>query len=235
MTTSEHADTQSTQAPASLSAALEERNALRADIYLLLARLVREPPNEELLAFLATLEPDDEGSPLKRHWASLSLAARHAHPGTLHDVHFGLLIGVIQGQLVPYASWYLTGSLMEMPLVALRHDLKHLGFERAAHVKEPEDHFSAMCEVMAMLIDTRAEAQAAFFKRHLSPWALRFMRDLAQVEDPFYASVGALGEAFLSREDNQLQSDPDAQVVTFSPTPATLGEGAKFSEGDTHT
>nr|CDQ36188.1 Twin-arginine leader-binding protein DmsD [Virgibacillus halodenitrificans] len=227
MTTPEHSDI--SHSPASLTAALEERNALRADVYLLLARLVRESPNEELLAFLATLEPDDEGSPLKRHWASLSLAARHAHPGTLHDVHFGLLVGVIQGQLVPYASWYLTGSLMEMPLVALRHDLKHLGFERAAHVKEPEDHFSAMCEVMAMLIESDAEAQAAFFKRHLSPWALRFMHDLAQVEDPFYASVGALGEVFLSREDNQLQNDPDAQVVTFSPTPT------KLSEGDTHS
>ncbi|MCK0768665.1 TorD/DmsD family molecular chaperone [Chromohalobacter canadensis] len=235
MTTSEHTDTHSTDTPASLSAALEERNALRADVYLLLARLVREPPNAELLEFLSALEPDDENSALKRHWASLSLAAQHAHPGTLHDVHFGLLIGVIQGQLVPYASWYLTGSLMEMPLVALRHDLKHLGFERAAHVKEPEDHFSAMCEVMAMLIESQAEAQAVFFKRHLSPWVLRFMRDLAQVEDPFYASVGALGDAFLSREDNQLQSEPDAQVVTFSPTPSTLGEGAKFSEGDTHS
>jgi len=227
MTTPEHSDTH--HSPASLTAALEERNALRADVYLLLARLVRESPNAELLDFLATLEPDDENSALKRHWASLSLAARHGHPGTLHDVHFGLLVGVIQGQLVPYASWYLTGSLMEMPLVALRHDLKHLGFERAAHVKEPEDHFSAMCEVMAMLIESQAEAQAAFFKRHLSPWALRFMRDLAEVDDPFYASVGALGDAFLSREDNQLQSDPDAQVVTFSPTPTTL------SEGDTHS
>lgn len=235
MTTSEHTDTHSTDTPASLSAALEERNALRADVYLLLARLVREAPNAELLDFLSALEPDDESSALKRHWASLSLAAHHAHPGTLHDVHFGLLVGVIQGQLVPYASWYLTGSLMEMPLVALRHDLKHLGFERAAHVKEPEDHFSAMCEVMAMLIESHAEVQAAFFKRHLSPWALRFMRDLAQVEDPFYASVGALGEAFFSREDNQLQSDPDAQVVTFSPTPTKLSEGTKHSEGDTHS
>lgn len=234
MTTHEHADTPSSDAATSLSAALEERNALRADIYLLLARLVRESPNAELLAFLAALEPDDDESPLKRHWASLSLAARHATPERLHDVHFGLLIGVIQGRLVPYASWYLTGSLMEMPLVALRHDLKQLGFERADHVKEPEDHFSAMCEVMAMLIETRAEAQAIFFKRHLSPWTLSFMRDLAQVEDPFYASIGALGEAFLAREDHQLQPDPDAQVVTFSSAPSLSGQQTQLNEGDHH-
>ncbi|KXS37880.1 MAG: cytoplasmic chaperone TorD [Halomonadaceae bacterium T82-2] len=203
-----------------------ERNALRADIYRLLARLVREAPNAELLDFLAGLEPDDENSPLKRHWASLSLAARHARVETLHDVHFGLLVGVIQGELVPYASWYLTGSLMEMPLVALRQDLARLGFERAEHVKEPEDHFSAMCEVMAMLIDAGDAAQAAFFQRHLAPWALRFMQDLARVESPFYAGVGALGEAFLARENAQLPLDPDTRVVMVSPSAASSDDEA---------
>jgi len=79
---------------------------------------------------------------------------------------------------------------------------------------------------MAMLIDAGDAAQADFFQRHLSPWALRFMQDLARVESPFYAGVGALGEAFLAREDAQLRLAPDTQVVTFSPSAASSDDEA---------
>lgn len=184
--------------------ALAEHDALRADIYRLVARLVRQPPDGDLLGFLANLEVADDGDEpsdeFRTHWIALSLAAGRGQVSDLEQAHFRHLVGVINGELLPYASWYLAGSLMEMPLVELRRDLRRLGFERAPAVKEPEDHFSALCEVMAMLIETDLSAQGAFFHRHLAPWGSRFMTDLAAVDTPFYAAVGHLGLAFLTFE-----------------------------------
>ncbi|WP_246116553.1 MULTISPECIES: TorD/DmsD family molecular chaperone [Cobetia] len=183
-----------------------EQQALRSDLYRLLARLVRAAPDEELIAFLATLEHDAMTLPgadqqqLPRALASLSLAARVSEPRRLEDEYFQALVGVVQGEVVPYASWYLTGSLMEMPLVALRQDLKLLGFERQSDVHEPEDHLGALCEVMAMLIDELPCEQSGFFRRHLASWGERCCADLARRESPFYAAVGYLGQAFLNAE-----------------------------------
>ncbi|MGC3874389.1 TorD/DmsD family molecular chaperone [Halomonas sp. GXIMD04776] len=179
---------------------LSGHDGLRADIYRLLARLLREAPDADLLGFLADLDIIEDNGDLKTSWKALTLAAATARPEGLERAHFRHLIGVIQGELVPYASWYLTGSLMEMPLVELRRDLKRLGFERAPDVKEPEDHIAAMLEVMAMLIESDPEQQAIFFQRHLASWGSDFMTDLARVDTPFYASVGQLGHTFLQQE-----------------------------------
>lgn len=189
---------------------IAEYDALRADVYRLLARLVREAPDAELLEFLAGLEMDNAGE-LRAYWAALALAAANTQPEPLERAHFRHLIGVIQGELTPYASWYLTGSLMELPLVELRQDLQRLGFERTANTKEPEDHFAAMCEVMAMLIETAPAEQSHFFQRHLAPWGLDFMIDLAAVDTPFYASVGQLGRVFL-RQDQHMLEEAGEQV-----------------------
>lgn len=196
--------------------AIAEHDALRADIYRLLARLVREAPDAELLDFLAGFaETDDAGDDLRVHWATLALAAANTQPERLERAHFRHLVGVIQGELLPYASWYLTGSLMELPLVELRRDLQRLGFEREAEVKEPEDHFAALCEVMAMLIEADPAEQRQFFHRHLAPWGVDFMADLAAVDTPFYASVGQFGRAFL-RYDHDTMGDP---VRLIDPVP----------------
>ncbi len=37
---------------------------------------------------------------------------------------FNLLLGVGRGEILPYASYYLTGFLHERPLARLREDLK---------------------------------------------------------------------------------------------------------------
>lgn len=189
---------------------IAEHDALRAVIYRLVARLVRQPPDSDLIGFLTDLEVADPGDEyddeLRTHWAALSLAAANARASELEQAHFRHLVGVIHGELLPYASWYLAGSLMEMPLVELRRDLRRLGFERAPTVREPEDHFSALCEVMAMLIETDPSAQGAFFHRHLASWGHSFMADLAAVDTPFYAATGHLGLAFLTHEQTLHQT-----------------------------
>lgn len=186
---------------------LKEHDALRADVYRLLARLLREAPDASLLDWLAGLEVEQDGTPLAARWASLVAAAGETTVVALERAHFRHLVGVVQGDITPYASWYRNGELMDAALVALRRDLKTLGFRRAEHSRDPEDHLAALCEVMAMLIEARAPDEARFFMTHLAPWAAHCLADLGQVDTPFHAHLGRLGQAFMEEESRRLEAE----------------------------
>jgi len=118
-----------------------------------------------------------------------------------------LFIGLGRGELLPYASYYLTGFLHEKPLADLRSALAKLGVERAAAVKEPEDHIAALCEVMAGLIvgtfgaPAPVAQQRELFDGFITPWAERFFRDLETAQSAYlYAAVGRVGRLFLHIE-----------------------------------
>ena len=121
--------------------------------------------------------------------------------------YFALFIGVARGELVPYASYYLTGFLNEKPLAKLRADMQALGIARKTDVKEPEDHIASICEMMAGLIagsfgaPADLAAQRGFYDKHLAPWAGKFFADLekAQAAD-LYRPVGEIGQLFLAIE-----------------------------------
>lgn len=182
--------------------------ALRGGAYLLLAHLLAGPPDDDLLARLRAIDVarrTREGDALTTAWEKLKEAAQRGSPAQITEEYHGLFIGIGRGELVPYASSYLTGFLMETPLALLRSDLKRLGFARREGVSEPEDHVAALCEVMAMLSDGREaggfEAQKQFFEQHLAPWVARFFEDLHNAESArFYRSVGRFGAAFFITE-----------------------------------
>lgn len=196
--------------------ALQETDQLRADIYALLATLLRQAPNNDLLQWLESIEPDqDEDTPMARAWSTLALAAKHSKTQQLDNEYHHLFIGVGRGELMPFACWYLTGSLMEKPLVLLREDLNRLGFERQTNVKEPEDHIAALCEVMSLLITNGHgyTTQHQFWQQHLECWANRFFTDLQSADNAvFYTAAGLLGNAFMQQEDNWfIQLSPAAR------------------------
>ncbi|MFB9868972.1 TorD/DmsD family molecular chaperone [Vreelandella sulfidaeris] len=197
---------------------LNETEALRADIYALLASLLRQAPDTELLNWLADLTIEQDGSRLAECWQELAGAAKSetengADPERLQRAHFRHLVGVIQGEVLPYASWYRNGELMEAALVALRRDLKVLGFERSEHIREPEDHLAALCEVMAMLIEAESSEQGYFFSQHLAPWAAACFADLGKVDTAFYAALGQLGGAFMESEQARISSNASHEPV----------------------
>jgi len=202
-------------APAPDEASPEEQEALRADLYRLLARLVREPADGDLLAWLATLEIEDERhqDPVATALKALARAAAEAAAGELARAHFRHLVGVVQGEITPYASWYRNGELMDQALVSLREDLRRLGFARSEASRDPEDHLAALFEIMAMLIEDRSPQTAAFFMAHLAPWTERCLGDLAGVDTAFYARTGELGVAFLARERGQLATEAQRSPV----------------------
>jgi len=192
---------------------LSETDALRMDIYQLFASLLRQAPDSELLAWLESLDIEQDGSRIAEYWAALSKAAGQSDVDSLKRAHFRHLVGVIQGDVVPYASWYRNGELMEAALVALRRDLRVLGFERSERTHEPEDHLAAVCEVMGMLVEAQAHEQVAFFQQHLAPWAKRCFDDVADVETAFYAALGALGSAFMESEQARISDRAAHQPV----------------------
>ena len=181
--------------------------ARRAAFYSLLAGLLRNAPDADVLAYCLSLDTTDQKSALGAAVNTLVLAAKHSDPQRLKEEFHDLFIGLGRGELVPYGSWYQTGFLMERPLGQLRADLAKLGFERSDDVHEPEDHIAALMEVMAMLIYEGApqEQQRLFFETHLSSWAKDFMRDLSVAETAtFYRSVARLGSAFVAIESQYL-------------------------------
>jgi TorA maturation chaperone TorD len=181
--------------------------ARRAAFYSLLAGLLRNAPDADVLAYCLSLDTTDQKSELGAAVNTLVLAAKHSDPQRLKEEFHELFIGLGRGELVPYGSWYQTGFLMERPLGQLRADLAKLGFERSDDVHEPEDHIAALMEVMAMLIYEGApqEQQRLFFETHISSWAKDFMNDLSVAETAtFYRSVERLGSAFVAIESQYL-------------------------------
>ncbi|MDK8461963.1 molecular chaperone TorD family protein [Marinobacter sp. SS13-12] len=181
----------------------EER--ARAQMYQLLGVLLSGPPTSELLRGLASLQGDD--TTLGSASRTLAALAERTSPEDANREYNNLFIGVGRGELLPYASYYLTGFLNEKPLANLRGDLMARGIKASDDVKEPEDHIGTLCEIMAGIItgefecDSDLSSQKAFFDAHLAKWAALFFTDLEKAQTAvFYAPVGSLGRAFMAIE-----------------------------------
>lgn len=184
-------------------APLDEVDAARAQEYALLATLLASTPDAALLRRLGQLRGDP--SPLGLAHLALADAAREAKVERVEREYFDLFIGIGRGELVPYASYYLTGFLNERPLARLRDDLIAFGIERADGNFEPEDNAAMLCEIMAGLIEGRFAAPTGsdrrVFERHLAPWMGRFFTDLERAQAAeFYRFVGAVGRLFMEIE-----------------------------------
>lgn len=184
---------------------IAEEDILRADLYSMIARLLADPPSQDLIDTASGLSGDE--SDLGQGISSLAAIAKSTSARAAEKEYNALFIGLGRGELLPYASYYLTGFLNEKPLARLRGHMAQLGIERNPDVKEPEDHMATLCEMMAGLIrgtygdPLSVEDQHAFFNTHLATWAGHFFTDLEGAEGSvFYAPVGKIGRAFMEIE-----------------------------------
>jgi TorA maturation chaperone TorD len=182
--------------------AVDQIDRARAREYALLATLLSRSPDARLIGQLALLMGD--ATPLGRTHALLGKAACRSSEQSAAREYFDLFVGLGRGELLPYASHYLTGSLYGRPLASLRETLRGLGIERTAP-SEPEDHISILCEIMAGVIAGEIAAQPRadreFFESYFAPWAERFFVDLENAKSAhFYACVGLLGRTFMDIE-----------------------------------
>ena len=191
------------------SSSVDAGDAGRAEIYLLLGTLLSAPPDDAVLEMLQEIDAGDaEPTQMTEIWRSLQAAARQTDPEQLSDEFFNLFIGLGRGELVPYASFYLHGFLMEKVLASLRNELKALGFELQEGVSEPEDHVAALCETMGMIISESGlsyDEQSDFFRVYLASWMMDFFTDLREAESAvFYKAVALLGQQFMEVESQYL-------------------------------
>ncbi len=185
--------------------AVSTEDRLRADLYNFLGLILSGPPDQILLDQCAGLSGDE--TELGQAIAALSRVARVSKPKAVQSEFNALFVGLGRGELLPYASYYLTGFLNEKPLAALRADMVAQGMVRAENVFEPEDNIASLMEMMAGMIVGRFRAPAAldaqrvFFNKHIAPWASHCFADMeAAKTSVFYASVGSVGKAFLEIE-----------------------------------
>jgi TorA maturation chaperone TorD len=182
---------------------LDEISAARADTYALLAHLLWRAPDAALLRRLAVATPGD--GLLAQARRDIGDAAATCDATAVEREHFNLFTGLGGGELMPYASYYLTGFVHERPLAEVRADLHRLGLVRTEGLSEPEDHIAFLCEVMAGLIrrncGTPDLTDEVFFARHILPWAGRCFADIEVAEAAgFYRPVGRLGRLLIDIE-----------------------------------
>jgi TorA maturation chaperone TorD len=181
----------------------DDMDRLRAAEYGLLALLLFKAPTAAVLAEIGSLKGD--ASPLGLAHMALAEAARETTLDVANRQYFDLFVGLGRGELLPYASYYLTGFLHERPLAEVRAEFLRFGIVREDNSKEPEDHIALLFDVMAGLAlgsfgDGYAD-EKAFFETHLKPWAARFFADLETIEGrPLYAAIGRVGRLFMDIE-----------------------------------
>jgi TorA maturation chaperone TorD len=185
--------------------AVAHEDVLRANLYDLLGALLARPPRRTLIDQAAKLT-GDEGT-LGRAVRALARVAKATSETSAETEFNRLFIGVARGELLPYASYYMTGFLHEKPLAMLRNEMARLCIARAPNVFEPEDNIASLCEMMAGLILGRfgepapLPVQKDFFSAHIGPWAGHFFADLEAAKGSvLYAPVGAIGRAFMEIE-----------------------------------
>jgi TorA maturation chaperone TorD len=188
---------------------IEAGDAARAEIYTLLGTLLAGPPDSGVLELLQEIDAGDpNANSMAATWQTLQAAAIDTDVSQLGDEYFNLFIGLGRGELVPYASFYIHGFLMEKVLASLRSELQQLGIELQDGISEPEDHVAALCETMGMIISESGlsfEEQAAFFEAFIANWMPDFFADLGEAESAhFYKSVAVLGQQFMEIEAQYL-------------------------------
>ena len=200
------------QSDKATSSGLLPEDSLRADMYEFMASLLRAEPSDELISHVAGLQGD--GSTIGSASMVLATLATKIANDEIRDEYMRLFIGVGRGEILPYASFYLTGFLNDKPLAKLRDEMQAMGIERAEGVKDPEDHIASLFDIMAGRIrgnfdaPNNLAAQAKFFKTHIDPWAPLLMQDIEAAKSAvFYAPVGTIGRAFLQIESEAFDMD----------------------------
>ncbi len=193
---------------------IPSEDRLRADLYNFLGLMLAGPPDQLLLDQCAGLSGDD--SDLGQAIAALARVAKVTKPRKVESEFNALFIGLGRGELLPYASYYLTGFLNEKPLATLRNDMATRGLTRAPNVFEPEDNIASLMEMMGAMIVGRFGApaplddQKAFFNKHIAPWAGHFYSDLEGAKNSvLYAALGSVGKAFMEIEREAFRMTAD--------------------------
>ena len=91
--------------------AVSDEDALRAQLYRVLARYLQAAPQQPELDIAAQLDGDE--SPLGQAISTVAKIAAKTEEGAIRQEYDDLFVGIGRGEVLPYASYYLTGFLNE--------------------------------------------------------------------------------------------------------------------------
>ena len=135
--------------------------------------------------------PDAESGSLPIAWNRLVEACRVMDADAAQQEYWDLFVGTGKSEVNLHASHWISGFMMEKPLVALRSELARLGLSRKPESSMLEDHFSALCETMRLLIEGGGERRPApltdqkgFFERHIDSWVPDLCTALSKLRLP---------------------------------------------------
>ncbi len=196
--------------PVPVKRALPPEEAARGDFYALLARLLHNGPDVELLKAIAHAGPiPPEGNPaLSVAWRDLVNASSVMDAEAALEEYEALFVGMGKSAVSVYAGFYTGAPSIDHPRVRIQSDLAALGLARRETASEPEDHFAGLLDAMRVLVSgsaTRAPAslseQRKFFQGHVEPGVGKFFEALARSQQAnYYRTVAALGAAFFALE-----------------------------------
>lgn len=152
-------------------------DSARADVYALLARLYADAPDAMLLETIGRSERIPGDSLFAAAWNRLAEASVAMDAEAAVQEYTDLFIGVGKSEVNLHGSHWRAPGMGDRSLVELRSELAALGLARRAEVTMIEDHLSALCETMRLLIagapgiaPRDIATQRAFFERHVAPW-----------------------------------------------------------------
>lgn len=207
------------------SHALHPEDQARADFYALLAALYAGGPDGALLQAIARapalgvpafIDRDAaKAMELASAWEMLQAASAAMVAEAAGQEYVELFVGVGKCEVNLHGSHWLTGFMMDKPLAELRATLAGLGLARKPDATMVEDHVSALCETMRLLIAGAAgrapadpAVQRRFFDAHIAPW---FERCTAAIRTHalanYYRRVAEFTECFLALERESLVMD----------------------------
>jgi TorA maturation chaperone TorD len=208
---------------------IDAEDQARADFYALLSRLFADAPDAPLLHAIATAPAftaaadvsADNGADTGTHadlpaaWDALRSASAAMDADAAADEYNVLFIGVGKSEINLHASHWLTGFMMEKPLVELRAMLARLGLGRRPEVTMLEDHFASLCETMRILVAGQGERrpvviseQRAFFNAHLASWIFSCCSAIEHYPVAnYYRRVAQFAHCYLAIERDSLAMD----------------------------
>ncbi|MDQ6621572.1 MAG: molecular chaperone TorD family protein [Pseudomonadota bacterium] len=190
----------------------------RANFYALLSRLYAGAPDGPLLKALAgasalatsTVLDDQDAlaATVGTAWDRLRAASSVMDPDAALQEYTDLFIGVGRSEVNLHASHWITGFMMDKPLVEVRSTLSKLGLGRRADAINVEDHLAAIFETMRILVagfagrpPAPADDQQQFFDRHIAPWIERCCSAITSNSVAnYYARVAEFTQSFVALE-----------------------------------
>ncbi len=181
---------------------ISDLDAERSSIYALLSAIFAAPAKQNLIDIINNCNIETTS------WQTFKNNFITAELESLDDEYHRLFIGLGTGELLPYYSHYLTGTLMGKPLSDLKDDFHLMGLKSQLTQTEPTDHIAGIFEIMRISItklSLSTEQQKIFFEKNILPWVNDFFTDLINMKNiQHYHLAAKFGKWFMKVEQQHL-------------------------------